>query len=341
MRSLCKQVFLSAIFVSMLSHGAVAATDKPAQTEVKTPENTIVLRVNGKDITRSHFDTVVNNLIPAMSLHSSISDEKLKSIQKKAFEKILHSELMYKYAKDNKKADVDPKEIDKKIEEIKKRVPKETTLADILKRSNLTMEGLREDLRQEIVVAATKKDMTMELSKKAEETVTEDFMLKYYNNNLDKFKEPEQVQVRTILIKADPSGGVKVWNDSHKRIEDILNTVNQGMDFAEAAREYSEDTYAENGGDMGWLHRGSLMEEFDRATENLKVGEIAGPFTSLYGYHLAKIEGVKPSVQRKFEELNHSTLKSELRDKEFKRLWDAWLKGLLDASEIVYVTPID
>ena len=341
MRSLCKQVFLSALFVSVLSHGAIAATDKPAQTEVIAPENTVVLRINGKDITKGHFDAVVDRLIPAMSLHSSISDDKLKSIQKKAIEKILNSELIYKYAKDNKKAEVDQKEIDEKIDEIKKRLPQDTTLTDVLKRSNMTMEDLREDFRQDIVVAATEEEMSLKLRKKAEDTVTEDFMRKYYDNNLAKFKEPEQIHVRTILIKADPSGGVKEWNAKRKRIEEILNTINQGMDFAEAAREYSEDPYAESGGDMGWAHKGSVMEEFDRAIADMKVGEIAGPFASLYGYHLAKLEGIKPAVQRKFEELNHANLTKDLQDKEFKALWNGWIQGMRNAAKIEYITPLN
>jgi len=341
MRSLYKQALLSTLFVALLSPAAFCADAKPAQQAQQATGSPIIARVNGKDITAEHHQAAVNNLMPSMSYHTSVSERRLSVIQKRALSNLINNELMYAYAKDNNKAEVDKKEIDQKVEDLKKNLPEGTTLKDVLKRSNMTMDQLLDDFRRDIVVARTAKEKSLELRKEADEMVTEDFMLEYYNNNLPKFKEPEKVRLRTLLIKADPSGGVKVWNASRQRIDNILATINQGMDFAEAAREYSEDPYAENGGDMGWAHKGSIMAEFDAAIADLKVGEIAGPFASLYGYHLAKLEDSQPAVQKKFEELNHATLKSELQDKEFKRLWYGWIQSMRDAAKIEYITPID
>jgi len=342
MRSLYKQALLSTLFVALLSPAAFCANDKPAKVTVQQPaESSIIARVDGVDITKEQFEAAVNSLMPSMSYHASVSDKRLKLIHKRALTNLVNNELFYAYAKANKKAQVDQKEIDKKVDDLKKNLPSDTTLKDVLKRSNMTMSQLQDDFRKVIVVARVAKDMSLELRKKAEDTVTEDFMREYYNDNLPKFKEPEQIHVRTILIKADPSGGVKEWNASRERIDNVLATINQGMDFADAAREYSEDPYAEKGGDMDWAHKGSIMEEFDTAIKDLKVGEIAGPFTSLYGYHLAKLEDFKPSVQRKFEELNQANLKKELQDKEYAALWDGWIQGMRDAAKIEYITPID
>ncbi len=342
MRSFCKQALLSTLLAAMLTPAAWAATNKPAKTAaVEAPRSPVVARVNGKEILKEHFDIAVNNLLPSMTYHNTVSDEKLKAMQKRALDNLINNELIYKYAQDNKTAAVDAKEIDKKVEEIKKNLPPGETLEKVLKRSNLTYEEMREDFNKDIVVSRTAQKRSEELKEKAEKTVTEDFMRNYYKKNLSKFREPEQVHVLSILIKADPSGGSRVWESSRQRIENVLATINQGMEFSEAAKEFSEDPYAQNGGDMGWLHKGSILAEIDQAIENLKVGEIAGPFASLYGYHLIKLEGLKPAVQRKFEELNQAKLKKELQDKEYKKLWKNWLDGLRETSKVEYVTPVN
>jgi len=341
MRSFFKQALLSTLFVAMLSPAAFCADKKPAQQATQAVDTSVVARVNGKDITKEAFDATVNTLMPTMTFHTSISDRKRALLHKKALKSLIDKELIYTYAKDNNKAQLSEKDIDKKLEEVKKNLPEGVTIDDVLKNSHMDMAELREELKKNIIATRTAKDMSDELHKKADSTVTDAFMRDYYKNNLDKFKIPAQVRVRTILIKADPSGGVRVWNASRKRIDNVLATINQGMDFAEAAKEYSEDPYAQNGGDMGWAHKGSMMQEIDDAIKDLKVGEIAGPFTSLYGYHIAKLEGVKPSVQRKYEELNLKKLKKELQDKEYKRIWDEWIDGLHNAAKIEYIMPID
>lgn len=340
MRSFYKQALFSAIFVALLSPAAFSADSKPAAPAVQHIESTIMARVNGKDITKAEFEEAVKSLMPSMAFHKSLSDRKRLLIQNRALENLIDSELIYTYAKENNKAAVDKDAIEKRIDSIRNKLPEGNTLEGVLKRSNMTYDQLVEAIRKKIVVETVSQEKAKEFHKKANETVTDKFMRDYYKNNLAKFKEPKQVHVRSILIKADPSGGVRAWNESRKRIDNVLATINQGMDFAEAATEYSEGPNPDKGGDMGWAHMGSMQEEMNAAIADLKVGEIAGPFTSLYGYHLVKLEGVKPAVQRKYEELNLKKLKKELQAKEYTQTWKGWIKNMHDNAKIEYITPI-
>ena len=342
MMSFSKRTVIASLFAAFLFPAlpSVAANQQPAAVQQK-PGAEIVVKVNGKKITQEDLDTATNNLMPLVTYHNAVSEERLKGIQKKALEKIINGELIYKYAKDNKIDNVDKKEIDKQVKDLKKRLPKGDTLDKVLKRSNLTLADLRDEFKKDLVVVRVSKAKTEEFKKKAAETVNEAFMRDYYKKNLEKFKEPEQIHLRSILVKADPSGGQKVWNETKKKAEEIVKLAREGKDFAKLAEERSEDPFAKKGGDMGWAHKGSLFQEIEDASAKLKTGEISDPVMTIYGYHVVKIEGRKPPVQKKFEELNLKNLETELEQKEHKQLWNSWLDGLKKASKIEYLKKFD
>lgn len=309
----------------------------PIETD---PAKIIVARVNGVDITMMNLNIAVGNMLPLMSFHASVPEEKYKSMQVQALEKIISDELIYRIAKDAKEDGVEPKEIDERLKDVKKNLPKGETLDKVLKKSNMTVEDLKDDIRQTIVVARYSDKKILEFKKGASSAVTEAFMKDYYQKNKGKFKEPEQFHLRSLLIKADPSGGQRVWNEALKKAQDIAKRARGGEDFSELAKKNSQDPFRDKGGDMGWTHRGSLFEEIDDAAGKLKVGEVSDPVMTIYGYHVLKLEGKKPSVQRRFDEINKEKLKKELEDKEFRRLWEGWLKSLKDKANIEYLTEI-
>jgi len=307
MMSFSKRTVIASLFAAFLFPAlpSVAANQQPAAV-LQNPGAEIVVTVNGRKITQEDLDTATNNLMPLVTYHNAVSEERLKGIQKKALENIINGELIYKYAKENKLDNVDKKEIDQQMKDLKKKLPKGDSLDKVLKRSNLTLEELKDDFKKDIVVARVSKSKSEEFKKKAEQSVDEAFLRDYYKKNLEKFKEPEQIHLRSILIKADPSGGQRVWNESKKKAEEIIKLAKEGKDFGKLAEERSEDPFAKSGGDMGWAHKGSLFPEIDEAAAKLKAGEISGPIMTIYGYHVIKLDGRKPPVQKKFEELNQA-----------------------------------
>lgn len=295
-----------------------------------------VATVNGSAITKGQLEEAMNNLLPLMTYHSSVSDERYMMIQKKALNSLLETEAVYEYAKQNKLDKVDKKELDQAVADVRKNVPQGETLESILKNSGMTMDDLRERFKKERVITRITADQRERLEKKAKETVTEDYMKDYYNNNKEKFLEPARFHLRSILVKADPGGGARVWNESKRKAEEILKRAKSG-DFAELAKEFSEDPNAALGGDMGWAHTGSLYEEIENAIKEVEVGGIVGPVMTIHGYHVLKVEGRKPSVQKAFESLDLDRLKAELEEKEFKTSWVEWMADLRKAAKIEYL----
>ncbi|MBW7957218.1 MAG: peptidylprolyl isomerase [Deltaproteobacteria bacterium] len=323
---------VSAVLIAFSPAGA-----QPQQNYQLLGPNDAVAKVNGVSITKGQLEGTMNNLLPFMTYHQSVSDERYLKIQRKALNTLIETELIYDFAKKNKLDKIDKKELDKAVNDAKKNVPKGDSFEKVLKRSNMTVNDLREMLKKERVVTKVSAEKRDEFGKKASEAVTEEFLRDYYNKNKEKFMEPERFHLRSILVKADPGGGAVVWNESKRKAEEILKQARSGKDFAKLAEEFSEDPYAKSGGDMGWAHVGSVFEEIEEAVASAEVGKIVGPVMTIHGYHLVKVEGRKPPVQKKFEDLDLDKLNHELREKEYKKYWSEWMKGVKDAAKIEYV----
>src|SRR5438874_335220 len=71
--------------------------------------------------------------------------------------------------------------------------------------------------------------------------------------------------------------------------------------FAQMARQYSEDASAQSGGDLGWLTKGQLDPDFETAAWNLPIGMPSGIVETKFGYHLILVEEKEPAGTEPFE----------------------------------------
>jgi len=130
--------------------------------------------------------------------------------------------------------------------------------------------------------------------------LTDKEMKDYYDQHQDEFKRPEQVQARHILIKVDDH---RSDTQAKQEIEKIRQRLAGGADFAKVAGEVSEDTASKvKGGDLGRFGRGQMVKEFEDAAFSAKVGALAGPVKSPFGYHLIQVLDKQPASVVPFEE---------------------------------------
>lgn len=75
-----------------------------------------------------------------------------------------------------------------------------------------------------------------------------------------------------------------------EQVRRIRDSLLRGADFAEFARRYSEDrASAATGGDIGWVSRGKLLPEYERAAFSLRIGEISEPIETPMGIYLLQV----------------------------------------------------
>jgi len=123
---------------------------------------------------------------------------------------------------------------------------------------------------------------------------------RYYNDNIDQFSTPEQVQASHILFKTEGKNAEEVRTAA----EAVLEKARGGADFAALAREYSEDEgSAENGGDLGFFGRGAMVPEFEQAAFTMDVGQISNLIQTQYGFHIIKVTDKRPAVVKPLDEV--------------------------------------
>jgi peptidyl-prolyl cis-trans isomerase D len=127
--------------------------------------------------------------------------------------------------------------------------------------------------------------------------VSDDEIQYYYETNLEQFKSPKTVEARHILIKVDQEADDATVAEARKRIEDILQKVREGQDFAELAKQYSEGPTKDKGGYLGEFQRDSMVKPFADKAFSMAAGEISDPVRTRFGWHLIKVEKVnEPST---------------------------------------------
>jgi len=96
-----------------------------------------------------------------------------------------------------------------------------------------------------------------------------------------------QSHARHILLRPGPQ---LTESAARQRLADYKRRVEAGQaDFAQLARENSQDASARNGGDLGWASPGMFVPEFEEAMNGLQPGQIAEPLVSRFGVHLIQL----------------------------------------------------
>ena len=123
--------------------------------------------------------------------------------------------------------------------------------------------------------------------------VSDEDVKKYYEDNIDRFKQGETVNADHILV------------ESEEKALEILAKIESGeVGFADAAKQHSTCPSGQRGGNLGDFGRGQMVPEFDKAVFELEVGEITkAPVKTQFGYHLIKLNSKSESSVMPYEQI--------------------------------------
>ncbi|MEO7146141.1 MAG: peptidylprolyl isomerase, partial [Bryobacteraceae bacterium] len=124
-----------------------------------------------------------------------------------------------------------------------------------------------------------------------------------YDANQDKYRTPERVMVRHILLMTTGKSKAEV-EKLHAKAEDLLKQLKGGADFATLAKNNSEDPgSAAKGGDLGWVVRGQTVKNFENTAFSLKPKELSNVITTEYGFHILQVMDKQPAHVQTFDEV--------------------------------------
>jgi peptidyl-prolyl cis-trans isomerase SurA len=140
-----------------------------------------------------------------------------------------------------------------------------------------------------------------------------------------------QNRSRHILIK--PSA-ILTNEEAEAKLANIRQQILDGADFAELAKEHSEDIgSALQGGDLGWANPGQFVPEFEKRTQNLPIGEISEPFQSQFGWHILQVQ--ERREQDMTDEIIRHKARNMLMSRRFEDELQIWQRELRDEAYVV------
>ncbi len=159
--------------------------------------------------------------------------------------------------------------------------------------------------------------------------VEESDLERYYRRHLDRFDIPEQVRASHVLIRMAADAGDIMRQQKRQLAEKVLAEARDGKDFAQLARQHSDDPgSAAKGGDLGYFPRGAMVPAFEEAAFALKPGEISDIVETPFGLHIIKSEGrieagIRPLAEV-VDEVKTAVKAEKARALAFEKAMDAY-----------------
>jgi parvulin-like peptidyl-prolyl isomerase len=227
-----------------------------------------------------------------------------------------------------RKMGVTEAELDTEMAAIRQNFPTEETFQQALLLQGVTADQLRQVTR--LGMHARKVIDAEVTSKVAIEDAAVDA---FYNENLDRFKQGDSIRVSHIYIALPPNMPETQKNQARAAAQNILSQLRAGADFAQLAREHSDDASAANGGELGFFEKGVLPADFDAVAWTLKPGETSDVKELETGLHIIKVHEQRGPRTAPLAEVREN-LKQFLLDTERQTMLDEFIGQLKGRTKI-------
>jgi peptidyl-prolyl cis-trans isomerase SurA len=231
--------------------------------------------VGDQIILESELDTQLDLYVSQMRTGVKSQQER-EQLKKQLLEQMVNDKLLLNAAKKDTLIQVTPKEVDEAVQKQMSSVKSEFTEEEF--KTQLQAEGLtenelrkkyREQIQNQMLIDRLVASKLQKVSVSAKEV--RDFYQEYQDSIPD---QPEAVKLSHILLEIKTSP--ETLDSLKSKAERVRALAQQGQDFADLARRYSDDPSAQQGGDLGFFGRGDMIPKFEETAFSLAPGQISG-----------------------------------------------------------------
>lgn len=280
----------------------------------------LVAKVNGAGIQMSALDAQIEQLKTSYpNMFSGADGEgRLIDMKERLLENLINQKLIEQAAKD-KGIRVSDADVQKQIDTLKARFSDETQFEAALKSSGMTVDSLKEQLKQQLINSKLMDTLG------ATQQVSAAEIKAYYDKNKSQFMQKAQKKASHVLFKTTDKATA----------QKVLKQIQNGeLTMAAAAKKYSIDKEtASKGGDLGWSDGSGYVPEFQAAFAKLKKGQISALVQSPYGYHIIQITDVRPAKQQPLSEVT-TQITQIIQSQRKAEAYQQFLDGLRKQANI-------
>ena len=279
------------------------------------PDDAVAV-VDGREIPRSEFDHLITQARKSYASQNrnfpAAGSQEFQTLRNQVVQHLVQR-VELQQAAEEMELEVTDKEVDARLERIKKQYygGDQKKLDKQLKEQDLTLEQVREDLRNQILSEKIFNEVTKDVK------VTEQEIAAYYEQNKAQYTRAESRDVRHILVK------------TKAKAEQIRAQLRpDGSNFAALARENTEDTGSKATGGKLTVTRGQTVAPFDKVAFSLKTNEISGLVKTQFGYHIIQaLADVQKATTTPLKGVEDS-IRQQLSQSEKNEKMTAWVEDL-------------
>ena len=245
-----------------------------------------------------------------------------ESVREEVVNSYVQRELIKKGA-DERGITVDSTEVDGYVDQMKQNYDTDEKWQEALTQAGMTEDEYRSEIELQL------KNRGLIESFASDEDPSEEDMLQYAQ------------MYATTYDGAKRSSHILFDSGDEATAQEVLDKLNAGeLDFAEAAKEYSKDGSASDGGDVGWDKTSSFVEEYQTALDGLEKDQMSGLVTSTYGIHIIKCTDVftAPEEVTSLDQIPSDwvdSIKSSLKSQKQSEAYQQWLEEYKESSDVV------
>ena len=197
-------------------------------------------------------------------------------------------------------------------------------------KEGISRNSLRREIADDIIVQKVQQQAILQNARVSEEEIDAAMVqAKQRGIDIPQGAPVRQYRAQHILIRAEKPTALAPAEATIRKIE---QQARSGRDFAVLAREYSQDSSAAQGGDLGWFGDGVMVPEFEQAVHQLKIGQVSMPVKTQFGWHLIKLTEIREAGTA--EERKRNTLRQHLMQQKMEQATAQLLQQLHDGAYV-------
>ena len=312
-------------------------SDQTASTQAASPTLTpeggsgVVIDVDGSKLTKDQLEAEVKKKMAAIK--QQVPADRLQQVRDSIRKQVINDftvRTLLANEVNRLNISVSDREVTEAVNRLKSSLPQGMTIEDFMAKNNINKEKMQEEIRFGIKV---NKVVLSQLSGKIKPTDKE--INKFYQKNKDKFKMPESVHVRHILVAKAAGDDDKVKAEKKAKAEELRKQLLAGADFAELAKNNSDCPSRQSGGDLGVFTRGDMVKQFEEAAFSQEVNAIGPVVETDFGYHIIQVLERNASKTLALDDKMKGNISAFLVQQKQQESFDAMVKKLRDKAKIV------
>jgi parvulin-like peptidyl-prolyl isomerase len=270
---------------------SLCAVSAQAQTNTfQGPKNieSIVAWVNSDIILKSEYDKrmveIKDEVTRSAKLQGAQLDQAIKEQSKSALQELIDEALYKQQAKELGLSG--ELEVLKALERMRQERKLDSTdaLEKEIVSQGYTLDEVKDNLRVRVL-----REQVLQREVFNRVTISNDEIRKYYDEHKKDFDKPAGIHLREITVNTENRGPDEVASQK-KKIQEALDKIKNGEDFAAVASKYSESATASDGGDFGFFTSGELNPSLDAVVSKLDKGQVTDVVPVNGGYMIFKLD---------------------------------------------------